>query len=144
MLVVEDEAAVRALTVAALQRHGYQVIEAAGPMEALQLTDAALATVDLLIADIVMPFMSGRSLAKRLCARRPEMRVLFMSGYGPSTDREPIGTGAEPPLLRKPFTAPVLLGAVHAVLAAGWSSDPTAGRPAAAAAPGGRPVPPGA
>jgi PAS domain S-box-containing protein len=119
VLVVEDEAAVRALIVAALQRHGYRVIEAAGPMEALQLTDAALATVDMLIADIVMPFMSGRGLAKRLCTRRPEMRVLFMSGYGASTDREPVVAGAEPPLLRKPFTAPALLGAVEAALTSG-------------------------
>jgi two-component system cell cycle sensor histidine kinase/response regulator CckA len=116
VLVVEDEAAVRALTVAALQRHGYQIIEAAGPMEALQLTDTALATVDLLVADIVMPFMSGRSLARRLRARRPELRVLFMSGYGATTDGEPIGTVGEPPLLRKPFTAPALLSAVHDAL----------------------------
>jgi hypothetical protein len=47
------------------------------------------------------------------------MHVLFMSGYGASTDREPVGAGVEPPLLRKPFTAPALLGAVEAALTSG-------------------------
>jgi two-component system cell cycle sensor histidine kinase/response regulator CckA len=119
VLVVEDEMAERAMPVTALQRHGYQVIEAAGPMEALQLTDAALVTVDVLLADIVMPFMSGRALAKRLSARRPGLRVLYMSGYGANTEREPVVAAIEPPLLRKPFTAPVLLAAVQAALTTG-------------------------
>ena len=115
VLVVEDEAAVRALTVTALQRHGYQVIEASGSIEALQLSDAALAEVDVLLADIVMPFMSGRALAKRLCTRRPQLRVLYMSGYGANPERDSDDDGGEEPLLlRKPFTAPELLAAVQA------------------------------
>ena len=114
VLVVEDEAPVRALTIVALQRHGYQVIEASGPMEALQLSDAVLNTVDVLLADIVMPFMSGHALAKRLRVRRPDLRVLFMSGYGGQNSHD----GAEP-LLKKPFTAPILLEAVRGAL-----SDP--------------------
>jgi two-component system cell cycle sensor histidine kinase/response regulator CckA len=115
VLVVEDEAAVRALTVIALKRYGYRVVEASGPMEALQLSDAVLGTIDVLLADIVMPLMSGRALAKRLCARQPRLRVLFMSGYG-GNGHDAGSRPAEPALVRKPFTAPALLEAVRDAL----------------------------
>jgi two-component system cell cycle sensor histidine kinase/response regulator CckA len=114
VLVVEDEAAVRGLTVSALTRHGYQVVEAAGSTAALRLPDAVFETVDLLLTDIVMPFMSGLALATRLCRRRPNLRGLYMSGYAGSHD-----SGSDHPpsaTLRKPFTAPQLLEAVHRAL----------------------------
>jgi CheY-like chemotaxis protein len=110
VLVVEDEPRVRALTTGALARHGYEVVEVAGSREALALPDEILNSVDLLLTDVVMPFMSGRALAKRLRQRRPGIRVLYMSGYA--------GDGAvrDGSMLRKPFAAPALLAAVRASL----------------------------
>jgi len=110
VLVVEDEPRVRALTTAALTRHGYRVVEAAGSREALALPDEVIDSVDLLLTDVMMPFMSGRALAKRLRQRRAGIRVLYMSGYA--------GEGAvrDGSMLRKPFAAPALLAAVHAAL----------------------------
>jgi PAS domain S-box-containing protein len=110
VLVVEDEPRVRALTTGALARHGYEVVEVAGSREALALPDEIINSVDLLLTDVVMPFMSGRALAKRLRQRRPGIRVLYMSGYA--------GEGAvrDGSMLRKPFAAPALLAAVRASL----------------------------
>jgi len=96
--------------VAALKRHGYRVVEAVGSREALALSDDTLASVDLLLTDVVMPFMSGRALAKRLRQRRPGLHVLYMSGYAGDAA---VRGGS---ILRKPFTAPALLAAVNASL----------------------------
>jgi PAS domain S-box-containing protein len=116
VLVVEDQPAVRAMIVAALERHGYQVVEADGSADALRLPDEVLMSVDLLLTDIVMPFMSGRAVATRLRERRPGLRVLFMSGFGGNdVDRRE----SDQPVLRKPFTAPALLTAVKAALGPG-------------------------
>ena len=106
VLVVEDEPGVRALTTTALTRHGYRVVEAEGSREALMLPDEVIDSVELLLTDVVMPFMSGRALAKRLRKRRPGIRVLYMSGYA--------GEGAvrDGSMLRKPFATPALLAAV--------------------------------
>jgi PAS domain S-box-containing protein len=106
VLVVEDEPAVRTLATKALMRHGYRVVEAEGSREALMLPDEVIDSVELLLTDVVMPFMSGRALAKALRQRRPGLRVLYMSGYA--------GGGAvqDGSMLRKPFATPALLSAV--------------------------------
>jgi DNA-binding NtrC family response regulator len=90
----------------ALTRHGYRVVEAPGSREALMLPDDVIDSVELLLTDVVMPFMSGRALAKALRQRRPGLRVLYMSGYA--------GDGAvrDGSMLRKPFAMPALLAAV--------------------------------
>jgi len=67
-------------TILLLERHGYAVIEAARPEDALALADSSQA-VDLLLTDIVMPGVGGRALAAQFAARRPGTLVLFMSGY---------------------------------------------------------------
>jgi two-component system cell cycle sensor histidine kinase/response regulator CckA len=113
VLVVEDQPNVRALAVAALKRHGYQVVEAEGSEHALGLSDEVLMSVDVLLTDIVMPFMSGRALAARLRERRPALRVLFMSGFG---GRDVDRRETDRPVLRKPFTTPALLAAVKGAL----------------------------
>jgi CheY-like chemotaxis protein len=80
---------------------GYEVVPADGPEEALRL--AAGRTVDLLVTDVVMPMMNGRQLAERLLADRPELKVLYMSGY---TDDAVIARGvieAGTAFLQKPF-----------------------------------------
>jgi PAS domain S-box-containing protein len=81
VLVVEDHADVRRLAVTALTEYGYQALEAAGPQEALELAASHTAPIDLLVTDVVMPRMTGKELATRLSESRPELKVLYMSGY---------------------------------------------------------------
>jgi CheY-like chemotaxis protein len=81
VLLAEDESGVRRLAAASLKRLGYTVIEASNGGEALLACEEHDGPIHLLITDVVMPQMSGRLLANRLAAIRPDMRVLFMSGY---------------------------------------------------------------
>jgi signal transduction histidine kinase/ActR/RegA family two-component response regulator len=81
VLLVEDEEQVRQLLCNILRADGYHVIAAASPLEALDLAKGHPGSLDLLLADVVMPQMNGRELADRLKPLRPEMRVLFISGY---------------------------------------------------------------
>jgi PAS domain S-box-containing protein len=101
ILLVEDNDAVRRPVARLLSDLGYEVVPADGPEEALRL--AAGRTVDLLVTDVVMPMMNGRQLAERLLADRPELKVLYMSGY---TDDAVIARGvieAGTAFLQKPF-----------------------------------------
>jgi PAS domain S-box-containing protein len=116
ILLVEDEKAVRALTALALQKKGYTLLEAASSEEAISLCEEHLGPIHLLVSDVVMPEMGGRQLAERLTALRPEMRVLFVSGY---TDDAVVRHGvlqAEVAFLQKPFTMDALHRKVRAVL----------------------------
>ena len=111
VLVVDDEAEVRAMVVGELRELGYDTLEANGAEEALQ----ARGTFHLLLTDVVMPGMSGRNLAEIVTARRPETCVLFMSGHAPGgiLDERP---GGDLNLLRKPFTIEELASAVRRTL----------------------------
>jgi two-component system, cell cycle sensor histidine kinase and response regulator CckA len=84
ILLVEDDDAVRRLVARTLQSHGYHVIEASSPAQALQTVEEQ-AEFDLLLTDVVMPGMNGRQLAETLLADRPTLRVLFTSGYPADT-----------------------------------------------------------
>jgi CheY-like chemotaxis protein len=82
ILVVEDEAGVREIAVAILRSLGYRVIEAPDGDEGLLMFGAHAADIDMLLTDVVLPGkVRGRELAERITAMRPEVRVLFMSGY---------------------------------------------------------------
>ena len=116
LLLVEDEASVRELLRELLESAGYSVLEAARPSEALQFAQSHDAPIQLLITDVVMPEMTGPELAQRLCAIRPGLRLLFLSGYteGVVADKGLLGDGAH--FLQKPFTTDALEAKVREVL----------------------------
>jgi two-component system, cell cycle sensor histidine kinase and response regulator CckA len=116
ILLVEDEEMVRKLVSETLEHEGYKILQAAGPEQAGKICREYDGRIDLMITDVVMPKESGRALAARLAEVRPEMKVLYMSGY---TDTGILETGADsPPLefLQKPFTPSALASKVRNVL----------------------------
>ena len=115
ILVVDDDRTVRDLVTSILARGGPEVMGAADAREALRILENQ--PTDLLLTDIVMPGMSGLALAARAHHDRPELRVMFMSGYANQYEEELSGSVC----LAKPFTASHLLAAVEEVLALGRS-----------------------
>ncbi|MCH6554676.1 MAG: PAS domain S-box protein [Acidobacteria bacterium] len=81
VLVVEDEAPVRKLAREFLENSGYTVLEAEDPVEAIKLSDRHQGPIHLMVTDAVMPKMSGHELAQQMASVRPEMKVLYVSGY---------------------------------------------------------------
>ena len=117
ILVVEDEAGIRALVRKILRRQGYEVLEAANGQDALALCREHGQRVELLITDVLMPQMGGRELVERLQTQGHDMKVLYVSGY---TDDTAIYSGELPSgtaFLQKPFTLGSLLDKVKEVLA---------------------------
>src|SRR5262249_35591690 len=113
ILLVEDETAVRDLTSYLLKDGGYRVLEAEDGTAALDLCGKYEGEIHLMITDVVMPLMNGRELAKQAKILRPNMIVLYMSGYMDKT----IGILDEGTyFLEKPFSASALLGKVREVL----------------------------
>jgi PAS domain S-box-containing protein len=125
VMVVEDEEGVRELVRRVLLRHGYRVLEARHGKDALTEVERHPERIDLLLTDVVMPEMSGVTLAAELRERRPDIRVLFMSGYTPEEIRRRTDGDPGLSLLQKPFAGEELARVVRATLDA----------PAAASAP---------
>ncbi|HEV2752175.1 MAG TPA: ATP-binding protein [Gemmatimonadales bacterium] len=116
LLVVEDHPDVRRLTKKVLEARGYTVLVAAEGSEALRLAAQHAGPIDLLVTDVVMPGMSGREAALLLTAQRPDLKVLYLSGYA---DETIVRHGVlEPGLafLQKPFAPDVLARKVRDVL----------------------------
>lgn len=118
ILVVEDEDAVRTMIGLILRQAGYQVLEANRAAEAIQQSTEHSEAIHLLITDVVMPDMGGRQLAERLQQLRPEIKVLYTSGY---TDDAVVRHGilqADVAFLQKPFSVSTLTSKVREVLGA--------------------------
>jgi two-component system, cell cycle sensor histidine kinase and response regulator CckA len=116
ILLVEDEAQLRELTRTVLTARGYSVVEAANPEEAERLAAEYGSKIELLLTDVIMPGISGRELAKRLAARNPTMRVLYMSGYTYNVIAHGGTLERGVAFLQKPFTPGVLVEKVREVL----------------------------
>jgi two-component system, cell cycle sensor histidine kinase and response regulator CckA len=99
ILLVEDEAGVRHVLEAMLKRNGYRVLSSGSTSEALLVARGHGGAIDLLITDMVMPDMSGARIADQLASLHPEMRVLYVSGYG-----DPVSPRAGAAFLQKPFS----------------------------------------
>ncbi len=116
VLIVEDEEAVRRLLTQVLSMRGYRVLEASDGEEALALFGQRGRDIELVVTDVVMPKMSGAELAQRLVELRPELPLVFMSGY---PDDHLSGVGALPAgqrFLRKPLTPDALASTVREAL----------------------------
>jgi PAS domain S-box-containing protein len=116
VLVAEDEDGVRELLRKVLQEFGYTVLTARHGRDALMLAGERGEDIDLLVTDVVMPEMNGRELAETLQDRRPDLKVLFMSGY---TDDEVLRrgvSGRDAPFVRKPFSPEELVRRVRSLL----------------------------
>jgi two-component system, cell cycle sensor histidine kinase and response regulator CckA len=118
ILLVEDEEAVRSFAARALKLRGYNVMEAAGGEEALEIVKNATSTIHLLITDVVMPNMDGPTLVRAVKRLRPEMAVIFMSGYAEEAFRRNDEKAEEIHFLPKPFGLKQLAAKVKDVLSA--------------------------
>jgi CheY-like chemotaxis protein len=116
ILLVEDEAAVRALTKKVLTQKGYRVLEASDGAIALRIAAGHVGEIDLVLTDVAMPNLGGRGMVEELRELSPGMRVLFMSGY-PKEEVFPDKQAAKhTPYLQKPFTSDTLFTEVRSAL----------------------------
>ena len=116
ILVVEDEAALLNLVRIVLEARGYTVLTGTTPEAVLPLFEEHQDEISLLLTDVVMPGMNGRELAERLEALRPDLKVVYMSGYPDSVLAQCRVLDSGAPLLQKPFTSEALVRTVHEVL----------------------------
>ena len=116
ILLVEDEPALRKVTASALRSMGYTVLEAEDPTKAIQLVETCREPIHLLLTDVIMPGMNGMELSKRLKFFRPDLKVMFISGYGGGELTRQISLEPDAILLQKPFSKNALLMKIHAVL----------------------------
>ncbi len=118
ILVVDDEASVLALVRTMLWRAGYTVLEASEGEEAVRLAAGHATPIQVLLTDVLMPDMNGYEVAEKVRALRPEIRVLYMSGYRDKVIVESTGRQlSDAPMIRKPFTQHILIDRIAAVLA---------------------------
>jgi two-component system, cell cycle sensor histidine kinase and response regulator CckA len=109
---------VRAFAARALASRGYTVIQAATGTEALARIDGNIESIDLVVSDVVMPEMDGPTLLKELRRRRPELKVIFVSGYAEEAFKKNLPEGENFVFLPKPFSLKELVAAVKETMAA--------------------------
>jgi len=116
ILVVEDQPLLRELAQVMLEQDGYAVLSAENPGKALEMAQAHGATIHLLLTDVVLPGMNGRALAENIKNTRPEVKVLFVSGYAENIIAHHGGFESGAGFLQKPFTHDTLSSKVREVL----------------------------
>ncbi len=109
ILVVEDEIAVREMTVRVLQQSGYTVFSAANGLEGLSLAEKYLDRLDAVLTDVVMPKLNGKAMAEEIMAKKASIKIMFMSGYLSDVAFEDGAVFGEVKLLEKPFSPADLL-----------------------------------
>jgi DNA-binding NtrC family response regulator len=119
ILLIEDAAPLREMVQEILEAEGYHVLGAENGEHALEVAGAHAGEIALVISDVVMPGLSGPAVAARLLAARPEVRVLFMSGYTDEAIGQQGVLDSETHFIQKPFSADALLRKVREVLAQG-------------------------
>jgi CheY-like chemotaxis protein len=118
ILVVEDEAGVRELACTFLKAGGYSVLEAKDGVHALELISAHSAAIHLVLADLIMPRMTGTDLASQLKSLHPGIRILFMTGYADFSENNEESPITQDSVLQKPFSSSSLLEKIREALAA--------------------------
>jgi CheY-like chemotaxis protein len=116
ILLVEDQEAIREVTVEYLGRLGYEVLAAADGEAALKIVGTQTKTIGLLVTDVVMPNMGGPELAARITQLSPRTKVLFMSGYPDRAIRQHEGMGEDAEILQKPFSLKKLASKARSLL----------------------------
>ena len=114
LLLAEDDESVRTLTARTLEGAGYTVLCAPDGAEALELFRQNQSTVDLVLLDMVMPVMGGREAAREMHELKPDLKLLFISGYDPAENGLSKGGGLQ--LLNKPYAPTQLLGTIRSLL----------------------------
>ena len=117
ILVVEDAETIRKMVCAMLKQSGYRILEAGDGSEALDLFRTAPHAIDLILTDVVMPEMGGVELSRRIARIRPELRMIFMSGFSDNPVVTDLERSSAALFLAKPFTAGALLDKVREALA---------------------------
>lgn len=115
VLVVDDEEMIRTLVRSVLEADGCRVVEADGARDALERFETEIDAIDLVISDVRMPGLTGPELARLLRDHRPELPIVFISGYSGDAPVEPVPS-ATTAFLAKPFPLPALLAAVRRLL----------------------------
>lgn len=116
ILAVEDEAGVQQLTEQVLTAQGYRLLQAYDGEEGLRLFEQHAQEIDLLLLDVILPVMDGKELHERIAALRPEIPVVFHSGYHLDEEYTDYIAKKDLPLLRKPYTSAALMEAVQTAL----------------------------
>lgn len=119
ILVVDDEPAIQHLVAAILTGQGFKVLKARHAVHALELCKQHPEPIHLLLTDVLMPQMNGRELASHALALRPQMRVLYISGYEAGILMKGFDLEGEVAFLQKPFSPGALLQKVRDMLGSG-------------------------
>ncbi len=117
VLLVEDEDVVRSFAVRALKSRGFEVLEAASGVEALEVMEKCGGEVDIVVSDVVMPEMDGPALLKALRAKNPDIKIIFVSGYPNEAFKQQLDENETFAFLPKPFSLPQLAAKVKEELA---------------------------
>ena len=115
ILLVEDEDEVRNLTARVLKKQGYNVLKAKEGKSALSLAESYDGSIDLLVTDVIMPYMNGKALAEKLTTKRSDIKVLFISGHIDSMITQHGILEDDVEFLQKPFTADILSHKIRSV-----------------------------